>query len=570
VRRRHLPLRLLIGAVLLALGSSCAPRNQTASLPPVPGPDSPPPGENPREDARRDEEAGNPDPEFTEAVSVPDSRPPAGEPDRNLPEALDRQRRPPDAIDDAGTNGPGARPEPPPANSRTDGLPMDRSEPVLSRLEYFTEGTGRSTIEVGLEQMGRYAEMIRQIFREEGVPEGLIYLALAESTFRPEAVSRSEARGMWQFIESRGREYGLRRTWWIDERSDPEKSTRAAARHLRDLFEQFGDWYLAMAAYNAGPGRVTSAISRGGSRDFWVLASERLLPPETRNYVPTIIAMAIIGSDPPAYGFDVTPVPALEVERVAVGQATDLRVISESLAIPLEEIQRLNPHVLRWATPPGDPEFELILPAGYAEPFELVVAPLPEAARILFRHHLVSGGETLSFIARLHELPVAAIVEANNLTNPDAIRIGQSLVIPLSGVSPPENPVFQAAVAGEIPPASYPIRPGDTLIGLAGRYGLRVEDIRNWNGLTSSLLVAGETLRLAPPQLSNSTLPAPASLYEGAIVYNVRPGDTLSRIATLYQTSVESLREWNVGSDLSVIYPGDEITVRGAGSENLP
>src|SRR6185369_2765685 len=219
-------------------------------------------------------------------------------------------------------------------------------------------------INVGLERAGVYRPMMERILMEEGLPLDLVFLSEAESAFLPRAISRAKARGMCQFISSRGKEYGLRQTWWIDERSDPETSTRAAARHLKDLYEEFGDWYLAMAAYNSGPVRVQRALEKTGADNFWTLAEKRALPKETINYVPNILALTIIGKNPSKYGFSIASAAALETERVSVDKATDLRVIAEAIDVPVEQLRDLNTHVLRWTTPPDDPDFQLILPKG--------------------------------------------------------------------------------------------------------------------------------------------------------------------------------------------------------------
>ena len=443
-------------------------------------------------------------------------------------------------------------------------FPVEINDRVLSMLDYYTTGRGRSTIEVGMERIGLYRSMIEQIFAEEGVPLDLIYLAQAESVFKPKAVSSAKAKGMWQFISSRGREYGLRQNWWIDERSDPQKSTRAAARHLKDLYDQFGDWHLAMAAYNSGPARVSRAMKQAGASDFWTLADQRRLPRETKNYVPTIIAMTIIGKRPDRYGFAMTPAASIDVERVKVDKATDLRVIADYLDLPLETIQELNPHVLRWATPPDDSEFELNLPPGYRKPYLAKVAGLPEEKRILFRHHIVSSGETLSHIALRYDVSVRAITDANEISERKIIRIGESLVIPISGLPVPANafarvsPPFRVARKA---PTLYRIRRGDTLSEIAERYGLSVTDIRAWNDMSSHMLIAGRDLRLAPLP-ADQVGPGPGSA-EGTrkVVYLVRPGDTLSEIASSYNTSVAEIREWNRESDLSIIRPGDQITI---------
>jgi membrane-bound lytic murein transglycosylase D len=444
------------------------------------------------------------------------------------------------------------------------GLPIQIHDRVLSFLEYYTEGNGRRTMELGLERAGQYGPMIRRILQEEGVPEDLIHLAQTESAFKPRALSRAAAKGMWQFIASRGAEYGLRQTGWIDERSDPEKSTRAAARHLRDLHERFGDWNLAMAAYNSGPGRVQRAIDQAGVADFWVLAERNLLPRETRNYVPTILAMTLIGRNPSRYGFDVRPADALEVERVRVAQATDLRVIAEGLELPLGTIEELNPHVLRWATPPDDDEFELILPTGYAGLYDEKIAPLAEKDRLLFQYHIVSRGETLSHLSQRYGVSISAISDTNRLNNQHMVHIGQSLIIPLSGIPVPETSVARVSPPAQAPDV-YQIRRGDTLWEIAANFGLAVNDIKSWNEMSSNLLIAGDTLRLrTTPEMLRSTQITPDSIASVAAdkrVYNVRSGDTLSQIASSHRISVDAIRTWNLERDLSIIRPGDEITI---------
>src|SRR5215475_13590936 len=288
-----------------------------------------------------------------------------------------------------------------------------------------------------MERQGKYQPMIERILKEEGVPLDLIYVCQAESAFEPRALSRASAKGMWQFISARGKEYGLRQSWWIDERSDPEKSTRAAARHLKDLYQEFGDWYLAMAAYNGGPLRVQRAMERTGADNFWTLVDKRALPKETMKYVPNIIALTIIGKNPAKYGFDVIPLPAIETERVPVDKSTDLRVIADAIDLPVEELRALNTHVLRWTTPPDDPDFQLILPKGYADKFNEQIASLPESKRILFREHVVRKGDTLAAIAKKYGTTTAQITQVNNLGKSPVLRVGQALSIPLSGVTPP-------------------------------------------------------------------------------------------------------------------------------------
>jgi membrane-bound lytic murein transglycosylase D len=390
-------------------------------------------------------------------------------------------------------------------------LPIEINGRVLAALDFFQNGRGRNTMSVGLERVGLYRPMMERILMEENVPLDLVYLAQAESAFLPRAVSRAKARGMWQFISSRGKEYGLRQTWWIDERSDPEKSTRAAARHLGDLYKEFNDWPLAMAAYNAGPVRISNALKKTGATTFWQLADKRALPKETINYVPTILAFAIIGRNPSQYGFNVEANPPLETERVELEKATDLRVIAENLGLPVDQLKELNPHVLRWTTPPDDSEFEFILPKGYSEKFLDKVVSLPDNERIIWRYHNVKKGETLSVIARNYGVTVNDLTQANSLSTRSSLKIGQELLIPMSGATrpPAASSASKTQVAAKMSspatpastPTSYKVKRGDTLSGIAAKFNVTVNDLRKWNKLTSTRLDIGQRLMLAPPSV---------------------------------------------------------------------
>jgi len=406
-------------------------------------------------------------------------------------------------------------------------LPIELNDRVLAAVSYYQNGRGRNAMSAGLERVGLYRPMIERVLKEEGVPLDLIYLAQAESAFLPRAISRAKARGMWQFISSRGKEYGLRQTWWIDERSDPEKSTRAAARHLSDLYKEFNDWYLAMAAYNSGPVRVENALKKTGSTTFWQLLEKKALPKETMNYVPTVLAMAIIGKNPGQYGFTVIPADPIETERVTLDKATDLRVIAEAIGVRVDLLKDLNPHVLRWTTPP-DSEFELILPKGYTDKFSDKVATLPESERVLWRYHEVKNGETLSVIAKKYGVTVNDLTQANNTNTRKALQVGQSLLIPMSGAPKSQGsstaavvasgasvasgaPVASATPASRTPApaapssraaakaatASYTVRQGDTLSEIAVKFSITVAELKKWNNLGSNRLDIGQKLAVS-------------------------------------------------------------------------
>jgi membrane-bound lytic murein transglycosylase D len=457
-------------------------------------------------------------------------------------------------------------------------LPIVLNDRVLGFLEYYQNGRGRNAVIAGLGRMGLYRPMIENILHDEGVPLDLIYLCQAESAFIPRAISRASARGMWQFISSRGAEYGLEQTWWVDERSDPEKSTRAAARHLKDLYTMFGDWYLAMAAYNAGPQRVKNALDRTGTTTFWELADKKALPNETINYVPNILALAIIGAEPDKYGFKITPQDALETERVSVDKATDLRVIAEGIGVPLDDLRSLNSHMLRMTTPPNDPDFELILPKGYADAFAERIASLPDTERVIFRYHEVRKGDTLSVIAKKYGTSVSELTQANNLSSTSALVAGRSLIIPMSGMNPPvpaaaassspgtaspgtaspgtASPGTVKKTASSGPATSYTVRKGDNLSDIATRFHVTVNDLKKWNKLTSNQIVAGKKLVVAQASAGSS-----ASAEPRKVVHQVLRGETLVKIATEYKTTVDNILSWNKRNDLSILHPGDQITI---------
>ncbi|MGH9660044.1 MAG: lytic transglycosylase domain-containing protein, partial [Bryobacteraceae bacterium] len=276
-------------------------------------------------------------------------------------------------------------------------LPLTVNDSVLGFIHYFS-GRGRRTMIAGLQRAGRYRPMIQRILDEEGIPQELIHLAQAESGFFPRALSRKMATGMWQFVKFRGNEYGLKQTAYSDDRLDPEKATRAAARHLRDLYHRYGDWYLAIAAYNCGPGTVDRAVERTGYADFWELRSRRTLPLETTNYVPIVLAMTIMAKNARQYELeDVTPDPPIEYDVIEPSSPTHLALVADLTETPMAELQSLNPSLLRSVAPAGH---SLRVPKGTANALVARLDTIPAERRATWRAHKVENGETLAVIGK--------------------------------------------------------------------------------------------------------------------------------------------------------------------------
>ena len=380
------------------------------------------------------------------------------------------------------------------AHTRSD-LPLMLTDPVAAYINYFST-RAHGTIERALIRRGRYADMISRVLREEGVPQDLVFLAQAESGFEPLALSRMGARGMWQFMPADGHDAGLRRNWWLDERQDPEKSTRAAARLLKDLHNQFGDWYLAMAAYNSGPGTVQRAVQRTGYADFWELYKRNVLPGETRNYVPIILAMTIMAKNPTQYGLDHLALdPPMLFDTVRIHYPIDLRLVAECTDTSAAALQQLNPSLLRMTTP-KDLDFDLHLPIGTAERFQKTVEAIPEEMRVYWRYHRVESGENLAEIARRYHTTAAAIAEVNNLEANAVLEPDSRLIIP---VSPARSAPKSEQVSYSKRPVRYTVHKGDSVLSVADDFGVPAEKVRQWNRLQGNALAAGRTLTIYKP-----------------------------------------------------------------------
>ncbi len=401
---------------------------------------------------------------------------------------------------------------------------------VLSYIELF-QGNLRDFISEGLIRGSKYLPMIQDEFRQRGLPLDLAYIPLIESAFKNTARSRVKAQGMWQFMRPTGIEHGLSQNWYIDERSDPEKATKAAAKYLKSLGKMFdGDWHLAMASYNGGPNRVQRAMKRSGKRDFWTLSSApRVLPRETREYVPMILAAIVIAKTPAQYGFHFEPQLPLAYERVQVTDPIDLRLVAEWTNASIADIEALNPELRRWTTPVRSPNYEIKVPVGTGDAFRARLAETPVEDLNAFQWHAVKRGESLQTIARKLNVRQADLAEANSLSVRAQVRQGQRLIIPRAPTT-----LLASRADNPLP---------DTLVA-------------------ESRPVVSESAMLDPTPAGDHVDPQ-------RLVYRVKRGDTLFSIARFFNTTVESLKSWNTrtiqGNRIRI---GDRLTIFAARAAN--
>ena len=488
-------------------------------------------------------------------------------------------------------------------------VPMTMNRLVESTMQTLLKTPDRHLIH-WLERADTYFPMIEQIFREEGIPDELKYLAMIESGLNPKARSWARAVGMWQFVAGTGRAYGLEINAWVDDRMDPEKSTRAAAKHLKDLYARYGDWHIAMAGYNCSPRCIRRAINRAKSDGhavptYWDMY--RYLPRETRGYVPMYVATSFIISNPNAFDLkQVKPGPAYEYQLIPVQGMLSLREIADLAGTDLSTMRALNPSLRRSTLPPSTGLFYLKIPVGSTDQFYAAYDALPESVKQPAGEYVVRRGDTLGEIGTRYGVSVSRLMQKNGLRS-TRIQIGQRLVVPLSDYSQtlPEivgatgtlvqygrrstRPIISitqrrtstAAGSSKIvqanAPASglsqsstsnvpngqtrtvYTVRRGDTLGKIADRFKVSVSQLQSWNNLRGTRIISGARLSIYTDSGSAST--------SGQITYVVKSGDTLSKIATRHGVTVTNLRRWN-GISGSRIRTGQRLNIRsGSGSE---
>jgi membrane-bound lytic murein transglycosylase D len=428
----------------------------------------------------------------------------------------------------------------------------------------FFQGKGRERMGIWLNRMQRYEPMIRERLTREGLPGDLVYLALIESGFSNTATSRAKAVGMWQFMKGTAKFYDLRVDSWVDERRDPFKATDAAARHLNDLNERFGSLYLAAAAYNAGGGRVSRGLRKlrpepeetNADAAFFRLYDTRLLRRETKDYVPKLIAAALIAKEPARYGFTVTPAEPLVYDSIVVPTMTGLDVIARLADTTVAAIRELNPQFLRLATPPATASV-VRLPTGRGPMTVAAYAELPPDKRVTFVEHYVKQGETMGHIARKYRVSGRLLQEANPRVNPRRLRVGQRLVVPTGGAissSMARHMSDPKPAAGTNTSGYHRVRWGETLSEIADEYGVSQRDLKAWNKLDAKGSIrAGQRLRVAPRGTKASS----------ERTHLVRRGDTLSGLARRYGVSVSELRRANGMSERETLKAGESVKIPG-------
>lgn len=355
---------------------------------------------------------------------------------------------------------------------------------------------GRDVFQIWLDRSARYIPVMKSIFREKNLPEDLVYIAMIESGFNPYAVSWAKAVGAWQFMPATGKLYGLKIDWWIDERKDPIKSTTAAAEHLKDLHNMFGSWPLAMASYNAGAGKVQRAVLRTHSDDFWDLKASRHIKPETKNYVPKYMAATIIAKNPGAYGFSEPPANPYQYDEVVIEESTDLRLIARCAGCTYQEIKDLNPEIKRWVTPPHFSKYVLRLPSGKKEAFLTNFAAIPDEQKIRWERHEVKKGDTLASLAKHYNTTADAIRDINGLKK-NRIAPGKHLLIPIDlNVRNHDLSYLTTNQASKQQQILYRVRRGETLVKIAKMHNVTVADIREWNKSVGKSVRAGQKIKL--------------------------------------------------------------------------
>ena len=456
-------------------------------------------------------------------------------------------------------------------NQPQKGLDFDIPIVINEKVEYFIQyfqSTLKNRFSNWLARSEKYIPIMKNLLRENGLPEDLVYMALIESGFNPYAYSRSKASGPWQFIYLTGKRYGLKVNGWVDERRDPEKSTVAAAKYLRDLYDMFECWYLAAAGYNAGENKIANAMKRYRTEDFWELAKYRYLKQETKDYVPQMIAAALIAKDPEKYGFvGIEYEEPLRYEKVNVPPLTHLNSIAKACEISIEELKDLNPELSKGCTPPGGEDYKIKIPFGKKELFLKNVEAFLSTAKLQLKTHIVKKGDSLPRIARLYQVDLEPLLEMNRLNKMSRPSAGTKLLIPALAAQETNSPPVEKRMGNgrnsisKEEEITYTIKKGDSLWSIANEMGVNIGAISQWNKLCpEKKLIPGDKLRIRMTAHAPPDRPIQKK-EERKIIHIVKEGDTLWSIAKKYHLTVSDIRSWNNLNGRDRIFPAERLTL---------
>ncbi len=433
-------------------------------------------------------------------------------------------------------------------------IPIVVNDDVKRWMNYLL-GPGRKYYAKWLARSTKFTPMMQKKLRAAGLPEDLIYLSMIESGFSTSAYSSAAAAGLWQFIPTTGREMGLRVDWWVDERRDPEKSTDAAIRFMSRLYKNFDHWYLVWAGYNGGPGRVSRGISKHGTRDFWELKDKNAFPAETDNYVPKIIAAAIIGKYKERYGFtDIKYQEPLQYNTVTIEGNVGIDVLAKCAGISVSEFKAYNPQLRQHALPSSPAKQQVHVPQS--KEFLTALAKVPKSERISYQRHVIKKGESLGRIAAKYGVSVQSIQTKNNIRNANRIHVGQVLLIPSSGEAKAlvstkgsASKSSSSSKKSKTRTVTHTIKKGENLNLIAKKYGVSVSNIKRWNKITNpNKIYAGQKIKIYTNKAT-------------WVTYTVRRGDNLSKIAKKYGVSVSDLKRWN-NLKSTKIYVGQKLKIQ--------